>query len=145
MKIVKLTKKQIEKIKKLKKEGKRNCDLARHFNVTSQTIRYHVVENCKRATIESAEKRWKGLSKKEKRKRYRKYRDPKYFMNRYRTDPQFRKKIIKAQADLQLRRRKKGLCYCGKITDKNIKTDKKYKTCKRCRKLSQEKRGKKNI
>lgn len=90
----KLTKEQIELIKKLKEEGKTTYELAKQFNVCQNTIMYWTSNRDKQ--IKRNSERIKNMSKEERHKIYLKqyeYRKN-YFRTKYQTDPEFRKKVI---------------------------------------------------
>lgn len=87
-----LTKEQIERIKKLYSEGVSTYDLARMFEVTQTAIHYWVKSRDK--MIEDAKKRFKNKTPEQKKEAYesRKEYHKNYFKERYANDPIFREK-----------------------------------------------------
>jgi IS30 family transposase len=102
----KLTKEQIELIKKLKEEGKTTYEIAKQFNVCQNTIMYWTSNRDKQ--IKRNSDRIKNMSKEERHKIYLKqyeYRKN-YFRTKYQTDQEFRKKVI--ERVIKYQRRKKN-------------------------------------
>ena len=79
----KLTKQQIEKIRRLKKEGKLLKNLAKQFNVSVNTIRRHTDEGFKN-----------------KKREYQR----EYHRKRYKEDKEFREKQLKRAKEYQKRK-----------------------------------------
>ncbi len=91
---MKLTKEQIEEIKKLRKEGRKLKDIAEQFNVTGAAIRWHTNEEFKNK-FRIYYKKWWGSLSKEKKSEYfqrRKEYQRKYHKDKYTNDPEFRRK-----------------------------------------------------
>lgn len=87
---MKLTKEQIKEIKALRKEGKTIIGIARKFNVSRYTIKWHTDENYREKQRVYSRK----LEKKIKRWKNRKDYQREYQKKRYHSDSEFRKKQI---------------------------------------------------
>lgn len=95
----KLTSRQIEKIKELLQEGKTIAEVARQFNVSRYTIKWHTDENY-RKKFRKYKNRWKKRRKYWKRERnYQKN----YHKKRYHEDKAFREKQINRAKEYQKR------------------------------------------
>lgn len=94
---MKLTKKQIEKIKEMKAEGISEYVIADKFKVNQRTINYHTNEQSKKNTIQAAIKRFKNLPFKKRQEIYQKRKEyqREYRKRRYHNDPKFREKLKK--------------------------------------------------
>ena len=131
---MKLTKKQIEEIKRMNDEGISVEKLSKKFKRSNPTIYYHIEPEQKRNAIKRALKYYYNLSKEEKlkisRKRYP--YNKAYIKNRYHNDPEFRKRYINYVNESQKRRRLKALKTgnCSRCFKEN---DSKWKLCLKCR------------
>lgn len=90
---MKLTKEQIKEIKGSKEPYK---VLARKYNVTPNTIRFHKSEDFKKKLREYQRNRYKNLSEQNKKKLQDKRKEymKDYHRNRYKNDEEFRTKQI---------------------------------------------------
>ena len=103
----KLSKEQIESIKKLSNEGKRQFEIVKELNIPQTIVNYWV--SSRERQINYSKNRVKSLSKKERQEIYKRqypYRK-KYFMERYKNDEEFRNKV-KERMKLYQRRRRNG-------------------------------------
>jgi transposase len=93
---MRLNKQQIEEIRKISSEGKTNKEVANIFNVSEETIRYHLDEKLRKKKNELERKRYSKMSKKQKQINLEKHRGylREYMRNRYHNDEEFRKKHI---------------------------------------------------
>ena len=92
--MTKLTKKQIEEIRKLHKEGMKVKELAIKFKVQLRTIRYWLWYREKSLEIQkNYDKNMNPEKKKERYNKYKEYRNN-YFKNKYTNDEEFRNKHI---------------------------------------------------
>ncbi|MEM3091495.1 MAG: helix-turn-helix domain-containing protein [Candidatus Pacearchaeota archaeon] len=97
--MAKLTKEQIEEIKRLKESGKSIKELAELFGVSEITIKWHVDEDFRRKWMEYQN----NYRKREKlwlRESNRKYQRE-YHRNRYHSDKEFREKQIMYSKEYQ--------------------------------------------
>ena len=135
---MKLSKKQINQIRKLRKKGLKLREIAKKFNVAESTLQYHINETYRKSVKEKARERMRKLTKKERYEKNKKSYNPGYYKNKYNNDPKFRKKIIKitqrCQRKLYKKRKEKGLCVrCGNKAIEKNKSGKKYLNCEKCR------------
>lgn len=97
--IKRLTKKQIEQIKVSRQEGKTIKELAKKFNVSIQTIKWHTDNDFKqkwrdyRKKYRKKTKPWLKESSKDYQKQYHK--------NKYKNDEDFRKRQIERSKQYQ--------------------------------------------
>ena len=91
-----LTKEQIEEIKKLSSEGKFQKDIAKIVGVSQTAVLYHTNGNYKEDRKEHSKKTFKNLSKEDRKKLTAKRKEymRQYMRNRYNKDFQFRRKQI---------------------------------------------------
>jgi hypothetical protein len=90
---MKLTKEQIELIKKLYSEGKKQIEIVKEMNLPQSQVNYWTTS--RESKIERMVKYNRNLSKEKKREIYLKqypYRK-KYFLDRYKNDEEFRNKV----------------------------------------------------
>lgn len=102
---MKITKEQIELIKKLSNEGKKQKDIASELNINISVVNYwsSTRESKIKRNIEYQNK----LSREKKKEIYRKqypYRK-KYFLDRYKNDEEFRDKVKDRAREYQRRKR----------------------------------------
>lgn len=92
----KLTSKQVEKIKKLRAEGKTIAELLKMFNVLRDTISHHTNPNFRNSQKAYQKKRYKNRSIEQKKKSLEERREYQrdYHKNRYKNDEEFRKKHL---------------------------------------------------
>lgn len=92
----KLTKEQVEQIKFLRQEGESIVELARMFDVSKYTIKWHTDENYREMIREYQRNRYRNLSLEEKRKVREKHKpyQREYQKNRYNNDFEFRRKHL---------------------------------------------------
>lgn len=94
---MKLNEAKISEIRKLRSEGNKQKEIAKVMGVSVSTISYWLLsEEKRRKKIEKGIKRFKGLSKEQRRKAYEKRKDymREYQRRRYNTDEEFRIKHI---------------------------------------------------
>lgn len=84
----KITPKMEEEMRKLHKRGLLFKEIARMFGVTSSTVQYHCKDEYRKIEIERAKKNIKG-----KKRKYNSEYQKKYRAERYRNDPEFKKRI----------------------------------------------------
>ena len=104
---MKLSKQQIELIKKLSNEKVSYVEIAKKLNIAPNTVAYWAWS--RESRIEYQKNRLKKLSKEKKKEIYKKqypYRK-KYFMDRYNNDEEFRNKVKERARNYQKRRRGK--------------------------------------
>jgi hypothetical protein len=129
----KITPNDEKDIKKLSKTHT-NLEIAKIFNVSDMTIRYHLFsKKKKKETIKK-----NGIGQKRRLKQGRIKKIPKeyitnYINNRLKTDEEFNKRfkknIEKSRIKRVKKRKKLGLCYlCG-----GKRNNKKWKLCEYCR------------
>ena len=119
----------------LREQGMSYFKIASIFNINDSTVQYHLSEREKKNSIARAVKSNSKITK-EKRVEINKKRYPyqkEYYMDRYRNDPEFRKRhISNIMKSFRKRREKwigKELCSrCG-----NEKIDKEFRQCETCR------------
>lgn len=93
---MKITKNQIEEIRKLRAEGKTQIEIARRLNINQSSVNYWSNEESRKKQINKGITHYKGLSKEEKKEIGQKHREYKrnYYKNKYHTDEEYRKKRI---------------------------------------------------
>ncbi|MCK9429491.1 MAG: hypothetical protein M0R17_05765 [Candidatus Omnitrophica bacterium] len=108
---MKLTKEQINEIKQMRMEGRKQNDIKEKFNVSLSTIQYHTNEKTKNGVKERAKNYSKNLTKDKKNEIYNKKKEysKKYQKNKYNTDEIFRLKHIQAVKDSK-KRKEVGEC-----------------------------------
>ena len=92
----KLTKEQIEEIRKIKLTGVSDKDLAIQFKVAKPTIIYWTNEKYYNSSKAGSIKRFKELTQEKKKEMYNSKKEymKNYMKNRYHSDPVFRQKHI---------------------------------------------------
>jgi len=107
----KLTEAKVIQIRELHKEGMKQIDLARKFNVKQSTINYWLLSDKERdSRNEKVVERFRNRTPKEKSLIYKR-RLPylkKYMKNRYKEDKEFRDKQITASMKYQERIKKEN-------------------------------------
>ncbi len=137
---MKLTKKQLDKIKKLFSRGKTIKEISKKLGINESMARYHLDENTRKKTIKRMKERYKNLPEKEKKELSEKTRGYRvgYYYNRYHTNPKYREMIKKKNRENKRKRREKamkeGLCVVC-LGER----DGKFKLCSDCRKKRREK------
>jgi len=126
-------KKEENLMKKLRNSGRSYSEIARKFNVTRETILYHLQEDFKKKVKNNSKEYYNKNKNDEKRKAERRKYIRNYQHERYANDPKFKKMMIMANRHSNKKKRKlfisKGLCStCGKE-----RIDKNFKTCEKCR------------
>jgi predicted transcriptional regulator len=104
---MKLTKEQIELMKKLFEEGKKQMEIVKELNINQSTVNYWL--SIRERRIKKVKEYNKNLSKEKKKEIYRNqypYRK-KYFRDRYRKDEEFRNKVKERARLYQRRKREK--------------------------------------
>jgi len=93
---MKLTKKQIEKIRELSKEGKSQTEISRMMNIPPSTIRYWMNEEARVDNIERAKGWYKNQSEDKRTEMNLKKKDYRqnYYKQKYWKDEEYRKKRI---------------------------------------------------
>ena len=91
-----LTKEQIEEIKKLSLEGKFQKDIAKIVGTSQTSVLYHINGRYKEDRKKHSKELFKKLSKEDRKKNYSKRKEymRNYMRNRYKNDFQFRRKQI---------------------------------------------------
>lgn len=105
--MTKLINSQIEEIKKLRSKGRTQMQLAIDYNVSLSTIIYHTNELQRDKKKESSKNWFKNLSpekKKELNKKKKEYWKD-YTKNRYKTDEEYRKRMINYQKEYRERKK----------------------------------------
>ena len=94
--MTRVTKKQIEEIKRLSSEGKKQKDIAVIIKISKTAVLYHLNGDYAEGRKIRSKEAYKKLSKKEKRELYLKRKEytKKYLKDRYKNDFQFRRKHI---------------------------------------------------
>ena len=93
---MKITQEQIEKIKKLREEGKSQKEISEILNIPKSTVQYWFSEEIRKRKIKRGIEWYKNLSeekKKELNERRKGYRRN-YYKNKYHNDEEYRKKRI---------------------------------------------------
>ncbi len=132
----KVTPEILEKIKGLRASGMTHKKIGEKLKLGESIVGYWLNPETRKKSIERAKKFYKKLPKEQKRENERARSEYKqeYFLERYREDEEFRKRMIGYVQDSFKRRqekwKKQGLCsICGRKRE-----DKKYKLCEGCRK-----------
>lgn len=100
----KLSKKQIEEVRKLKLEGKKDKEITEKFGISRYTIRYHCVsEEERKKMINKRMEYFRNLSPEKKIEVFKKRNEynKNYRRERYKYDPIFREKIKKYNREWQ--------------------------------------------
>ena len=140
----KITPENIGEMKILRKQGWFYKDIAKRFNVSIGTIRYHLIPKVKEYKIKQIKEYTANLTNKQKKEKKKKQKPyiKKYMNERYNNDEEFRKSFIKmVQKNFNKRREEweeQNKCsMCGRE-----KINKTWLTCERCREAG---RKRKNI
>ncbi len=135
----------VEEMKELRKQGWFYKDIAKKFNISVNTVKYHLILEVRKACINRAKRYNTNLTKKQKKEKTKKQKPymKKYMNERYKNDEEFKKSFIKmVQKNFNQRRKKwekQNKCsMCGRE-----KINKKFVTCERCREVIR-KKGKYN-
>lgn len=108
---MRLTKQEIEEIKKGYEEGKKQSELAIEFGVSQPTINYWIGDELKRQNkIKKIYENYSKKSPEEKREIRLKKRDymREYINKRYKNDKEFREKWLERSRNYQTKRREKN-------------------------------------
>ena len=139
----KITPDNVKEIKKLKEQGWFYKDIAKKFNVSVNTIKYHLIPEVKEYDISRAIERNNNLTDKQKKEKTKKQQPymKEYMNKRYKNDEEFKKSFIKmVQKNFNKRQKiwkSKGLCHlCGRE-----RIDTKFVNCERCRKAMRKRGG----
>ena len=124
-----------EEMKKLREQGLTYSKIAQKFNLSYNTVIYHLDEKCREKTIIRAKESWNRKTDEQKKESYKKHYlyTKNYLKNRYQNDPEFRRYYLDMVGRHNKKRNKKrrelGLCtICGLDLD-----DKKFRMCSKCR------------
>ncbi len=128
-------------MKKLRGDDLFYREIAEIFNVTKNTIIYHLSPREKEFRIKSANKSTNKMTKKQKEEKIRKAapRMKKYIIERYQNDEEFRRRfldnVLRSQKRIRNQRKKQGLCpECGKK-----RQNKDFIFCEKCREVCRKK------
>lgn len=93
---MKITQEQIEKIKKLREEGKSQKEISEILNIPKSTVQYWSNEEIRERNIKRGIELYKNLSEEEKKERNKKQREYRrnYYRNRYHNDEEYRRRRI---------------------------------------------------
>lgn len=89
----KVTPELLKEIEKARDEGLTLKRLAMLFNLSTSTIRYYLVPSYREKVIKRAKENPKGKLSQEKQQTFKEY-SKKYFKERYKTDEEFRTRVI---------------------------------------------------
>lgn len=105
--MTKLNSEQILEIQKLRKEGRTQFEIAVQFKVSISAIQYHTNEKQKANQIESSKRWFKNLNKSQRKELYNKRKEywRNYTRNRYNTDEEYRKRVIRYQMEYKKRKK----------------------------------------
>jgi predicted transcriptional regulator len=103
----KLTKEQVEEIRKLYKEGASQSELALKFSVSQPIISYWVNDESRKKIIQRSVESFRNLSTEERKAKYnkRKVYMKNYLNKRYHQDKDFRRKVIDKQIEYNKRKK----------------------------------------
>lgn len=119
----------------LREQGMTYFKIASIFNVTLSTTQYHLSENERQNSISRAVKANSKITKEERvkinKKRYPYQKE--YYMDRYRNDPEFRRRQINCIMKSFARRREKWIEkeLCSRCGSEKINKD--FRQCEICR------------
>ena len=92
---MRITKEQIELMRKMYSQGKTQMELAKELKIPQSKVSYWVGKKTRETSIKNAKERFNRLTPKQKREYYQSRREYNriYMNNRYRNDPDFKNKI----------------------------------------------------
>ncbi len=133
----------LSQMKQLKESGLTYQAIAEKFNIGSSTAQYWLSPQEKENSIKRSKKSYAKLTPEQRKETYKKHYkyQKEYYVERYNSDEEFRKRHIKSITNSFAKRREvwreQNLCsQCGRD-----KIEKKWKTCEKCRKKWRKKHG----
>lgn len=106
--MVKLTKLQIEEIKKLRLEGRTILSIARQFNVAQLTIIYWTNDETRKKIIDKSKNIWNKKTPEEKKQEFQNRKEymRNYMRNKYQNNQEFRNKEKLRQINIKIKKLK---------------------------------------